>query len=69
MRGLVQQRDVDQDIDLIEILLCLLGLLQGTLEVVQRFLDLTLVLREQHADIVVGEERLIVDFQSCLVAL
>ena len=62
LSGLIQKSNVDQDIYLVQVLLCLLGLLEGSLEVGQRLIDLSLILREEHAHVVVWEERLIVDF-------
>ena len=42
--GLIQESDIDQDINLVQVFLSLLGLFKGSLEVVQRFINPSFVL-------------------------
>ena len=64
---LVQQSNVDQHINFIKVLLCLLGLLQGFFEKVESICHLARVLRQEDTHVVVGEERLLVYLQGRLV--
>ena len=66
---LMDQSNVDEDVDLVELLLGLVGLIKCSTEVVQAFLRLSLLLRKEHAQIVVREERLGIDPQCSVVAL